>query len=259
MKRIAYYVIGMHMLFVLWSALWMPSKKVDKKPLQVRTVVHAPPPMQIAQPVAIVKADVKKMGPAPAVQRPTPTPAMQKPTPIPAAQKPAPVKPTPKPSPVKPTAKPSPAPAKKSAPVAKSGPVVPANLVRELQESIAKIDQTSHKDSPKALAPNSKLPNPKMVPQLKIDEESAGEESIFVASLVQCLQETLDLPEFGEVKVEIVLKCDGSFVKMKVLQSQSDRNRKFLEQELKTMSFPPFTGELKNEKEHTFVITFCNH
>ncbi len=232
MKRIAYYVIAIHCFFVLWSALWMPSKKVDKKPLQVRMVVQAPPKVALPPPVAPV-AVVK-----PAVQKT----AAVKPTPI--AAKAAPIKKAPS-APIQPVAK-------KTAPV-KSSPVVPANLVRELQESIAKIDKKSHKESASDI-----LPAPKWIPELRIDEESTGEESLFVATLVQCLQETLDLPEYGSVKVELVLRRDGSFVKMKVLHSESEKNKKFLEQELKTVSFPPFNGNLKNEKEHLFVITFCN-
>lgn len=224
MKRISYYVLAIHCFFVLWSALWMPNKKVDKKPLQVRMVVQAPPKVAVAlpPPAAVVKAVVQKTAPV-------------KPTPI---AKAAPVRPV----------------AKKTAPApVKSAPAVPANLVQQLQESIAKIDQKSHKDSPKEV-----MPAPKWVPELRIDEESTGEENLFVATLVQCLQETLDLPEFGSVKVELVLRRDGSFVKMKVLHSESEKNKKFLEQELKTVSFPPFNGNLKNEKEHLFVITFCN-
>ncbi len=244
MKRIAYYVIAMHLFFVLWSALWMPSKKVDKKPLQVRTVVHAPPPKPVVQ--AVVKSDVRKVAAVPSSQ-PKPAPAVQKSAPKP--QRTAPPKPT-----AKKVASAPAAPAKKAAPAVKSSPVIPANLVQQLQESIAKIDQTSHKDSPKQILPAPK----KWVPQLKIDEECSGEESFFVSSLIERLQETLDLPEIGEVKVELVLKRDGSFVKMKVVHSASEKNKKFLEQELKTVTFPPFSGDLKDEKEHTFVITFCN-
>lgn len=256
MKKIAYYVIAVHVFLVLWSALWMPSKKVDRKPLQVRTVVHAPP--VVHSPPAVVKQAVQKTAPKPQV--PTPQPTVARPSPTP-SKPPAPTKPS---TPIKPSTpvKPS-APAKKSTqpsnttarpvPQKNSGPVVPENLVQQLQESIAKIDQKSHKESPKEI-----LPAPKWVPQLKIDEESGGEESLFVTTLVHCLQEALNLPEVGEVKVELTLKRDGSFVQMRVLRSESERNKKFLEEELKKLTFPPFDGNLKNEKEHAFVITFCN-
>lgn len=254
MKKIAYYVIAVHAFLVLWSALWMPSKKVDRKPLQVRTVMHVPQVVSSPQPV--VKQAVQKTAPKP--QTPKPQPAVAKTQPAVAKPSPAPAKPAPKPvnAPAKKIAAPAPAPTTiaRPAPKKSSGPVVSADLVQQLQESIAKIDQKSHKESPKEI-----LPAPKWVPQLKIDEESSGgEESLFVTTLVHCLQEALNLPEVGEVKVELTLKRDGSFVQMKVLRSESERNKKFLEQELKKLTFPPFDGDLKNEKEHAFVITFCN-
>lgn len=253
MKKITYYVIGIHCFLVLWSALWMPSKKIDKKPLQVRMVVQAPAtpiPVTPRPPQPVIKNAVQNIVATPSSIAPkaTPVPKMS-----PVAKKSA--SPAPK-NPVVKKAATASAPArpvaKKTEP-AKSAPVVPADLVQQLQESIAKIDQKSHKDSPKEI-----LPAPKWITQLKIDEESTGEESLFVATLISCLQNTLNLPENGAVKVELVLQRDGSFVQMKVLHSESDRNRKFLEQELKTVTFPPFSGNLKNEKEHTFVITFCN-
>lgn len=251
MKRIFYYVIAVHVLFVLWSALWMPSKRIEKKPLQVRMVVQAPPPQ-----APVVKQAVQREAPKAAPPAPAPSAAKPKPQKVSApSAPPAAIK-----APNK-TAAPKAAPVKKegrtvaSTAPSKPSPVVPENLVRQLQESIAKIDQKSHKDSPREV-----LPAPKWIPQLKIDEEiSVGEEEgIFVAQLVQCLQQELNLPEIGSVKIELVLKCDGSFVQMKVIHSESQRNKTFLEQELRGVQFPPFSGNLKNEKEHAFTITFCN-
>jgi len=244
MKRIAYFVIAMHLTLILWSALWMPRKKVEKKPLQVRTVVQVPAPKP-PPPQVVVKPQVQPVAEIKPKPKPAPKP---KPTP-------APPKPKPTPAPPKPKPKPAPQP-KRAPPPKKEPPAVPANLVQQLQESIAKIDQTDHKESAKPTLPTPKLL--KEPPKLKIDEENLGQECVFVATLVQCLRSTLDLPEVGEVKVELTLRRDGSFVKVKVLQSESEKNKRFLEQELKTITFPSFTGELNNEKEHAFVITFCN-
>jgi len=184
----------------------------------------------------------------------------------------APPVPVPKPPALKaPPSTPKAAPAKKAVPTTpakkvekatpkqvKSEPVVPENLVRQLQENIAKIEQKSHKGSPSTSSPVPSLQTPKWTQQLKIDEGTFGEESVFVASLIQCLQDALDLPEMGSVKVELMLKKDGSFMQMKVLKSESEKNKKFLEQEVKKIKFPPFSGSLKDEKEHVFVVTFCN-
>jgi hypothetical protein len=253
MRRTSYYVIGIHIFFLLWSALWIPSKKAEKKPLQVRMVVQAPPPppiTSIKQEVKKAKAEIPVAQSAPKPQKasnPSPAPVAAKTTTKPTASKKGET-----------TKKTTPAPSGAALQTGQSKSVkkeviVPENLVRELQESIAKIEQKSHKESPKQV-----LQAPKWVPQLKIDEGTTGEESIFVSTLIQCLQDALNLPEMGSVKIELVLKNDGSFVQMKILRSESERNKKFLEQELKVIRFPPFSGSLKDEKEHAFVITFCN-
>ncbi|NGX37058.1 MAG: hypothetical protein K1000chlam2_00208 [Chlamydiae bacterium] len=137
----------------------------------------------------------------------------------------------------------------KKAPMKKPSPTVPAFLARQLQESIAKIEQKSHKEVPK-----KPLQAPKWIPELKVDGESH-----FAQDLIECLQNTLELPEVGAVKVELTLNNNGSFIQMRILQSESERNRKFLEEELKALHYPAFSGSLKTEKEHAFVISFCSH
>ncbi len=229
MKRISYYVVGVHIFIFLWMALWMPAKKVQKQPLQVRTVIQAPELKKTAATTQMVSASKPK----PTLQKPKPKKV--------ATKKKAPIKRVP--------VKSTPA---KARPVKKK-PAIPDNLMQELQESIAKIEKNSHKESPKKT-----LQAPKRISDLKVDQEISGEESVFTAALVQRLQSTLDLPEKGAVKVELTLKSDGTFAQMRVLESKSERNQKFLEQELPTLKFPTFSGHLKNEKEHAFVITFCN-
>jgi hypothetical protein len=94
---------------------------------------------------------------------------------------------------------------------------------------------------------------------LQIDSQSDTKESIYAANLIQCLQGALMLPGVGAVKVELTLRNDGNFVKMRIIDSKSNQNKVFLEGHLPRLSYPTFTGELKQEKEHAFVITFCNH
>lgn len=223
MKRITLLVIGAHMIVLLWMALWMPVKRHEKKPLVIRTIVQAPPP-----PALEVKS-------APVVKK------------VVAKKPPAKKKPIPK---KKVATK---APAKKKPIVAKKKPTVSPNLIRQLQESIAKIEEKGHKESDRAA-----LNAPKMISSLKIDEGSMAKASNYAASLIQCLQNALDLPEMGAVKIELTLNRNGSFSGMKVLKSASTRNQSFLQQELQTLKYPAFSGSLKNEKEHAFVLTFCN-
>lgn len=230
MKRIALFVLSVHVVILLWMALWMPVEHVKKKELAIRTIMQAPSPVQeiVSPPKQPFVAST--------------TPASVSSTKV---TKQAPTK---KPLPKKP--------AKKKTVAKKplsNKPVIPAKLLRDLQESIAKIEQKDHKGQ----AFGVKGP-PKMHTGLKIDETSIGGGSNYVGSLIDCLQSALDLPEMGAVKVELKLRKDGSFAHMKVLHTVSKRNKQFLETELPSLSFPAFTGSLQKEKEHVFVITFCN-
>ncbi|MDN3505616.1 MAG: hypothetical protein P0S96_00090 [Simkaniaceae bacterium] len=197
----------------------MPAKKIPKKPIAVRTVME--------------------------VATPPPKPA---PLPVKAPQK-APQK-APKPAP-KPRAKPRPAPKKVVRPVQKpKPPAVSPALMRQLEMSIAKIEESRQKQVTTPINDTVKL---------QIDTAYDANASIYATNLIQCLQSALTLPSVGAVKVELTLRNDGSFVKMRIVDSQSNPNKAFLETHLASMRFPAFSGELKKEKEHAFVITFCNN
>ncbi|NGX26389.1 MAG: hypothetical protein K940chlam6_00307 [Chlamydiae bacterium] len=219
MKRISLFVISAHVALLLWMVLWMPVKKVVKKSLQVRTVIEVATPTPASAPAPVIKKEIAAASQAP----PKPKKAAKKPIKKAALQKP-------------------------------KGPLVPDALIRQLQESIAKIEEKGHKD----ISKKAKVA-PKQIPKLQIDAGSGAEESIYASHLVQCLQNALELPEMGTVKLELTLKCDGTFVQMQILQSASNHNQKFLQSQLHSLKYPAFNGLLKQEKEHAFVITFCNH
>jgi len=122
------------------------------------------------------------------------------------------------------------------------------------RESLAKIDQNSHKESSKN---NPKTPI--AIPTLSIERGSGEDQAAYANALVACLKRNLVLPEVGEVKIELMLQSSGSLKGFRVLSSQSERNKRFLETELGKIRYPSFTGSLKSEKEHPFVITFSNH
>ncbi len=52
------------------------------------------------------------------------------------------------------------------------------------------------------------------------------------------LQETLQLPEFGEVKMELTLAKGGKFESLKILESKSQKNTDFLKNQLPSLTFP---------------------
>ncbi len=230
MKRISLFVLGAHIAIMLWMALWMPVTREKKKPMAIRTVVATP------------VMELKTVSPVHTVASQGKSETAKKPAAPP--EKPAPKKSAPKKKVVKKVAPSKPA---------KKKPEIPLSLLNQLQESMAKIEKGTTKGSGKKRSPTSKI-----ITGLKIDEEGGFGGSNYVGSLIDCLQSGLDLPEVGDVRVELKLGKNGSYLNMKVIRSASKRNQELIESRLPLMKFPPFSGSLQKEKEHSFVITFCN-
>ena len=121
-------------------------------------------------------------------------------------------------------------------------PRVPKQLLQELEESIAKIDQKRDK-----LYTGKEIPQPTRA--LHIDETEAD----FVRMLTEHLEQSLHLPDFGEVKIALTLQENGTVIKVVVLKVESEKNRRYLEAHLPLLKFP----HLK-QKQNTFILTFCN-
>ena len=72
-------------------------------------------------------------------------------------------------------------------------------------------------------------------------------------TLVSFLHASLNLPEFGEVKIQLTVKKDGTVTHLVVLQAESKKNKAYLEEHLPRLQLP-----LELEQEKTFTLTFCN-
>jgi outer membrane biosynthesis protein TonB len=221
MKKIIQIVVAVHIALLLVMTLSKPQVKKETV-LKMQTVTMAP---KTPAPVQVqAAAPVKKVVRAP------PPPVKKSPPPK-TVQKPAPVR-------------------KVAAPTVEK-PRISSALAKELQESIAKIHQKSDKDWTK-VAQSA----PGFINELKIDLRSGG--SKYEGELVGKLQNALDLPEVGEVEIELTLRSDGHFSSMQIVRSESNLNGSYLVKQLKLVRFPPFTGELLGEETHTFSLTFCN-
>lgn len=150
--------------------------------------------------------------------------------------------PRPKPKPKKNTKK-----ASRKKPSTK--PSTKNKAVKTVQDSVKK-----HQPPP-PLEEEHVLILPKTIPSLQIDESEADD---YFVLLAQTLKEELELPEYGDVKLELTLLKSGKVLNIRVLQATSDKNRKYLELTLPRVVLPPFEEKLKNEHQHTFVLTFCN-
>ncbi|MBX3718406.1 MAG: flagellar hook-length control protein FliK [Parachlamydiales bacterium] len=273
-KKIKIAVLSIHILFLgiifFGSSLLPPKKK--HKPLIVKTIVPKPT-VAIAQPQKPKQAPAKPSASASAKPAAPPKPKIEKPAapPKPAVPK---VQPAKSPIPTAPKQKPEPKkdPAivdkvmNKNVKTALKKETKPENrakisdqLKKELEESIAKIEGKKQNLSKKQPAARSQDYTPI---QLQIDAMETGSwtdaDSDYPNLMIGYLHQSLHLPEFGEVKIQLTLRQDGSVAKLVVLNTESEKNKRYLEGSLPKLQFPSFNGSFAKKKEHTFVLTFCN-
>lgn len=272
MRKTTYIVLTIHLIAVFWIALMPAMKKENKKPLIVKTIqpkrpTLSAPSLKTTFPTksAPFSATPQKKGLSPVETKvqPIKKEITKKASPPPTAKR-TPIqtsnKPQPRPMEKKATrAQASASPQKKrsdSAPPLE----IPAHLLKELEESIAKIEQKPDKKVSKT----SEL-TPKWSGRLNVDKvdislpssENYGDS--FEQQLILSLHEALQLPEYGMVKMKLTLKSDGSFVRCEVLQAESQKNKSYLEKQIRHVKFPPFSGLLfMNQQQYTFTLTFCN-
>ncbi|MBU6382719.1 MAG: hypothetical protein KGQ49_02980 [Verrucomicrobia bacterium] len=127
-------------------------------------------------------------------------------------------------------------------------PKVEPNVLQEIADSFDSMRSEPVYSSRSALHVPVK-------PSAKIEEAEPVADATYEEVLIALLQNTLDLPEFGDVKMEIEIDAYGKVVASKILESKSLKNAKFLQEELTTLSFPiPF--DMK--KGRSFTVVFRN-
>lgn len=122
-------------------------------------------------------------------------------------------------------------------------------LLSQAQESIAKIEAASAKIGTVEL----KLPELRQAP-LASDELSEGTVG-YRDELANRLQLMLKMPEVGQVKIKLTLGRSGNFMKLTIVSSESNANRKYIEKALPTLIFPSFGSQMGHVENYTFSIT----
>ncbi len=264
-------VIGVHaaLLVAMIISFDRPNLLWNKKPVVIRTVVTAPQRSTSIAAVQKKKTSMETPGinpkkPAPPAAPPAPTPIKPVPPAAPTPKKPAAPTPSPAPTPKKAvpfTPPPAPNP-KQPAPANPAPPPPPTpkkeerpaqvaqQLLEELEASLTKIES-----KPNKFAGKKSHVVPKSDYSLQIDrlDNLDSKETEYQLELVSYLQEALHLPDYGEVKMEITLRSDGSVASLKVLEAESAKNRSYLEKSLPLLRFPVYDKTMR-----TFVLTFCN-
>ncbi len=246
LQKITLFVLSLHVGFLLLLT-FSPHKK-QIKPTQhliVRTEKLSPPKeKQNFSPKTTTP-------PAPNPQKKE-APKKKAADPKLSAKKPAQKKENPAEKPKKPVKKEMPKPPKKQE-VQKKEELLSKQEIKELEEVLGLIEgkqkTTSHK-TPSIKEPSS-FPSQEKEKAWEFDLSGSYQEE-----LISHLHSSLNLPEYGDVSIELTLRSDGYVTKVVVLKAESVKNRKYLETHLPLLRFPPLQGGV--EKEKTFKLTFSN-
>ncbi len=246
MQKFLYIFVPLaHLLLLCFAVFASPPQKQSHKKLAVKTFVA---PSVSARSVPLPKAAVlpQKTSNAQAQAPKKPTQSANKP------------KPKPKAPPISKT------PLKKEAPLkepAKKKKPHLAQHLKEIEERIAKIEgerdrmpSNAKLPVPATFALTSQAPLPLL--SMAVSQQVTTFEEDKVALLIGHMQACLHLPELGEVQMELVLHKDGKIKTMKVMKAESQKNKKYLEDHLPQILFPPsYVDGLSSEP---LLITFCN-
>jgi len=135
---------------------------------------------------------------------------------------------------------------------------VSRSLKRELLEQLnVTLNQPAAaiKDAPKA-----DIQIPKKV-NLSIDyslDEIKEENVNYYERLIYEMQMLLRLPEFGQIKMRLVINKNGSISDMEILSSKSKGNEAYLKRMLPTLEFPWFEEFCSKENRKQIIILFKN-
>lgn len=138
-----------------------------------------------------------------------------------------------------------------------------------LKENLAKMNETRGKMS---AAPSSaslqKTNLPQQLGTLQVEAlpfvegSSQGswgvKESSYSDEIAFRLKKNLMLPDYGAVKVKLTLDRTGKVIKVEIMQSESKKNKTFIESKIPSIQFPPFGQQFQGMTQNTFVITFQN-
>ena len=131
-----------------------------------------------------------------------------------------------------------------------------AQLLAEIQGKLANVKTTSMASVVKS------------VPIVSVISSDASESSdqngdfqtreSYAKALGDRLRKFLQLPDYGNVKIELTINRMGVVTRVKILQHESEANRQYVETSLPKLKFPPLLNHFAGESEHTFALTLSN-
>lgn len=208
-------------------------------PASVSAPVPAPTPIPSSSPAT------PPLSPTPPPKPATPSPAPPKPKPAaPLPKKPAPLK---KETPSKPISVPKPTPPP-TPPAPCASPQKQA-LLAKAQSSLAQISHASPVSTPTSTVSSSVL-------EMTALPNNGNQSTASYQSLIaQQLQNSLRLPERGQVHISLTLNKHGKILEFKIMSASSVKNRSYVEKEIPKMVFAPFGAFLTGQEKEIFELT----
>ena len=147
---------------------------------------------------------------------------------------------------------------KKSSTSVKKTPVIASNVDEHL---LSQLEESLKSFAIPITCPTPTTVKLQEIPAMQLNIDS----SIFTSNdtdlqnrLLGELQNNLKMPEFGEVKAELSISAGGTINTVKILESKSAKNKKYLKKTLPALIFPWFNQYKSDKKEYVYVITFKN-
>jgi len=236
-RQIAVVVFALHFLtvFCLMVHHLATYKSPPKRPIAVRTrpftpqIASSPPIKQSPPPTSTSKKNLPPKQPPKPASKPTPKPDVAKSKPLPQ------IKTTP--------------------PVAKTKEIPESQSV--LQEIAESFDAIAAKEETPSSKTTLAIPS-RVQRKAEVAQEASTMDASYSEELIAFLQNALDLPEFGEVKVRLEIDRFGALRNCSILDSKSRKNAEFLKNRLPELTFPSFNDFSIVDITQSFTITFRN-
>lgn len=221
LSQIVLVVVALHFaaLFSLFVHHFI-SKKPEHTKISVRTVFPQAPPPMAASTRPSVAVETKKVAPAPKKEK---------------LKEAAKIQPAPKETPIK----------------EKKGSL---SLAAEIEKNLADLSSDKRATS----FPSTPLKVPKNISQVVKREAVTPEEIDYGQTLALYLENILELPEYGEVTIDLEVDANGHLVHFEMKEMKSVKNGEYLKKRLPELCLPCFNGLGGSDAARKFTITFKN-
>lgn len=142
-------------------------------------------------------------------------------------------------------------------------------LLAKAKENLAKMGETRDKISSSSSSVNLEATAlPKELGSLQVDalpltetgntSEWGTKEISYSDEVAYRLKMALKLPDYGAVKIKLTLDRTGKVIKVETIQSESKKNKTYVESKIPTLLFSSFGQRFQGVQQNTFVITLQN-